>query len=773
MNTTNTTLMRRVADPATLRQAWFRVESKGAKGGAHGKSAADLGADLERELTRLRADLLEGRYVPDPLQRIEVPKHPGESERRALSLPSVRDKVAQEAVRSVIGPILDARFQPCSFGYRPGLGPQKAIQRVSALLSRRGIGWAALADIDDFFGSIDHDLLLGALAEAIGDASILRLVSLWVKMGAVDGRGRWRDAQKGIAQGGVLSPLLANLYLNPFDAAMTARPARMVRYADDLLLLCRSRQEAERTRAAAAEFLADTLHLRFNEHPRPVVAVAEGFGFLGVRFEGGKRLLDAGREERCARHLADWAGEARGQDLEAALLGLNQITGGWRRYYGTLLEQSELQRMDHLLQEAMVKFMADALERGAVRGKQAIVEALEALVPVCRRSAAERRTFVAAIAHEAVLANQARLSGAARPRSVAAAVRARKRQHARRIAAGAELVVTSPGVFVGRRDGRVVVRQGPKLLAELPMRTLASLTLAARGVSVSTDLLSDCAATGVPVVLLEPPGELVAVLHPAGGQSAETGLLQLQALHGGCVAIDLAMRICRGKITNQINLLKYCRKYRKRADAAVAERLGGIIAGMEKVRAELATVPLTAGLERARGLLMSIEGRAASHYWEGFGLLIGPDWEFPGRERRGAQDQVNQLLNYGYAILQSQVQMALVRAGLNPQVSFLHALQRGKPTLVFDLMEEFRAQVVDRSVLGLLRLGSHVGKDPDGGLDLETRRGLIKRVHERLGTLVENRGRELKLGEVIDAQARMLAAHLAGTESYRSFVASW
>ena len=305
------------------------------------------------------------------------------------------------------------------------------------------------------------------------------------------------------------------------------------------------------------------------------------------------------------------------------------------------------------------------------------------------------------------------------------------------------------------------------------MRVLASLTLAARGVSVSTDLLSECAASGVPVLLIEFPGELRALVQPAGGPAAETGLLQLRALSDGCVAVDLATRICRGKIGNQMNLLKYARKYRKRADAAVARGLDEVIAAMGRIRGELAGIPPGCGLERARGLLMSIEGRAAARYWDGFGLLLGADWGFPGRLHRGAEDLVNQLLNYGYAILQSRVHLALLRAGLNPQVSFLHALQKGKPTLDFDLMEEFRAQVVDRSVLGLLRLGGHVAQDADGRLDLDTRRALIKRVHERLGTLIQTRGRELKLAEIIDAQARLLAAHLAGTEGYRPFAASW
>ncbi|MBK1700189.1 CRISPR-associated endonuclease Cas1 [Thiococcus pfennigii] len=777
MNKQNSELLRRIADPTNLHQAWFRTESKGAQGGTEGLSVEAFGNDLDRHLQRLRNELLTERYVPDPLQRIEVPKHPGSpqprSEARVLGLPSVRDKVAQEAVRSVLAPQLEARFLPCSFGYRRGLGPQRAIRQVSEYLTKRRCSWAVLADIDDFFGSVDHSLLLAMLAEAVADASVLRLLSLWLKMGTVDARGHWRDTDRGIAQGGVLSPLLANLYLHPFDAAMTDRRARLVRYADDLLLLCRSRQEAERTLTAVEGFLREQLRLRLNVHPRPVAPATEGFVFLGIRFEGGQRLLDTDRLTRCEQRLADWTQRAANEDLESALKALDNIVGGWRRYYGALLGAGQLQHIDALLKDAVVRVMTAALQRGELRGKQGVVTALAGLVPVCRRSPAERRAYIADIAHQAVQAQRASSTQARGARSVAAAVRGRKRRHARRMVSSAELVVTTPGVFVGRRDGRVVVREGRKLLVEVPLRMLASLTLAHHGIGVSTDLLADCATAGIPVVLLEPPGRVVSVLQPAAGEPGAAGLRQLEALHDGTVAVMLATSFCRGKICNQVNLLKYFRKYRNRVEPQLAAQLDVLIAAMIRIRDELKKLPNTADMTRVRGLLMSIEGRAASRYWDAFGLLLGADAGFPGRRHQDAEDPVNQMLNYGYAILQSRVQLALLRAGLNPQVSFLHALQPGKPTLVYDLMEEFRAQVVDRAVLGLVRLGGRVVSDANGGLDLDTRRVLIKRVQQRLGALLRLRGGELKLAEVIDSQARLLAAHLLGKQAYRPFAAPW
>ena len=776
MDKQNSPLLRRIADPANLRQAWFRTESKGAQGGSEGLGVEAFGQDLERQLARLRRELLTERYVPDPLQRIEVPKHPGapeaQQDRRVLGLPSVRDKVAQEAVRSVLAPLLEARFLPCSFGYRKGLGPQRAIRQVSEHLTKHRCSWAALADIDDFFGTVEHALLLDRLAEVLADAALFRLLQLWLKMGTIDARGHWHDAERGLAQGGVLSPLLANFYLHPFDAAMLDRRARLVRYADDLVLLCRSRQEAERTLAGAEGVLRKELHLRLNAHPRPVVPVAEGFVFLGIRFEGKRRLLDSDRLTRFEQRLADWAKQAAAEDLPTALKALNNITAGWRRYYAAVLDIGQLRRIDALLQTALAPVLAAALRRGELAGKQAVVAALAGLVAVSQRSPAERRAFIAEIAHTAVRLRTAS-AGTTGGRSVAASVRGRKRRHAKRMAAGAELVVTTPGVFVGRRDGRVVVREGRKVLAEVPLRMLASLTLAEHGIGISTDVLADCASAGIPVALLEPPGRVNALLQPAEGQPGAAGLRQLEALHDGAAALRIAKAFCRGKVGNQINLLKYCRKYRNRAEPALAAELDALIAAMVCIRDELKTQPRSTDPAQARGQLMSVEGRAASRYWDAFALLLGPNADFPGRRHQDAEDPVNQLLNYGYAILQARVQQALLRAGLNPQVSFLHALQPGKPTLAFDLMEEFRAQVVDRVVLALLRRGGLVVSDADGRLDRATRRELVKRIQQRLGTLLRVRGRELTLAEVIDAQARLLAAHLAGKQRYRPFAASW
>jgi CRISPR-associated protein Cas1 len=171
--------------------------------------------------------------------------------------------------------------------------------------------------------------------------------------------------------------------------------------------------------------------------------------------------------------------------------------------------------------------------------------------------------------------------------------------------------------------------------------------------------------------------------------------------------------------------------------------------------------------------LFSIEGRAASCYWQTIKVLLKERIDFPGRERRHAKDLVNSLLNYGYAVLSARVHLAIIKHGLFPNISFLHSLAKEKPTLVFDMMEEFRPQVVDRTVWTLLGRRENLAINNDGLLTDETRKTLIAALHQRLASLVRFRGKELKLEEIINHQAKALVHHLEGKAPYRPFLGKW
>jgi CRISPR-associated protein Cas1 len=233
-------------------------------------------ARLAEELGRLREELSSGRYRPRPVRRVMVPKANGGL--RPLALWALRDRVAQRAVYDIIAPTFEATFLPCSFGFRPGLGVEDAIKQLTAHRDR-GLRWVADADIQDCFDSISADRLTGLVGRRVEDPLLRRYVRGWLDaqiLNGVDGV----PAKAGASQGSVLSPLLANVYLHEVDRLLMKRRLALVRYADDLVVCCRSKPDAEAALAATGQALGQW-GLKLNEHKTRVVHFDQGFAWLG------------------------------------------------------------------------------------------------------------------------------------------------------------------------------------------------------------------------------------------------------------------------------------------------------------------------------------------------------------------------------------------------------------------------------------------------------------------------------------------------------------
>jgi group II intron reverse transcriptase/maturase len=243
-----------------------------------GESIRSFESDLDAKLAELGRELETGAYQPRGVRRVFVPK-PKEG-LRPLAIWTLRDRVAQRAVHNYLEPAFESQFLDCSHGFRPGRSVQTA---VSDVLAARDAGqrWVLDADIKDCFDEIRPDLLMRLVRDQVKDKVILRLLKAWLQARILDARGRSRAA--GTAQGGVLSPLLCNVYLHAFDEAVTKQGLCLVRYADDLVALCRRRREAQAAGRVVQRELAK-LHLNLNPHKTQVVHFDEGFKFLGVFF---------------------------------------------------------------------------------------------------------------------------------------------------------------------------------------------------------------------------------------------------------------------------------------------------------------------------------------------------------------------------------------------------------------------------------------------------------------------------------------------------------
>ncbi|MGI5837759.1 MAG: CRISPR-associated endonuclease Cas1 [Chloroflexota bacterium] len=335
------------------------------------------------------------------------------------------------------------------------------------------------------------------------------------------------------------------------------------------------------------------------------------------------------------------------------------------------------------------------------------------------------------------------------------------------------LLIGEFGVFLGLHSERLQLsRKGQKLL-EAPLVKLSHVLVLSGGVSLSSNAIRECCLRGIPITFLDGRGDPYAtLLSPKLTGTVRTRREQLLA-YGDARGVHLSLCFARGKLGNQVNLLRYVAKYRKVRSPESFERVRERWLAIEDNAGELDRLR-GEKIDDIRGEVLSIEGRAAQHYWEGVRELLVDEHDWPGREGRGAGDLINSLLNYGYGILSSKVQQALVLAGLDPFAGFLHADRAGKHSLVYDLIEEFRQAVVDRAVLAMLNLRSDLGLE-DGKLNETTRKTVAAKVLERLEQGAERyEGKKRSLRAILNSQARHIATYVRGDgKPYAPFIASW
>ena len=324
-------LMDKVYAPATLSAAWERVRVNDGAAGVDSQSIERFEARAERYLAELSTAMREDSYRPQPIRRVDIPK--GDGRTRPLGIPTVKDRIVQTAVKFVLEPIFEATFRPTSYGFRPGRGCRDALREVAQLIED-GNAFVVDADFESYFDTIPHERLMQRIEERISDGRILGLVRGWLGQDIMQGLQRWTPTE-GTPQGAVISPLLANIYLHPLDNLMAARGYRMVRYADDFVVLCKSREQAD---AALAEIRAWVADNGLRLHPDKTRVgdcrqAGEGFDFLGYRFEAGRRLVRKKSLDRFKDKIRDKTRRTRGDSLARIIDDLNPTLRGWFAYF--------------------------------------------------------------------------------------------------------------------------------------------------------------------------------------------------------------------------------------------------------------------------------------------------------------------------------------------------------------------------------------------------------------------------------------------------------
>jgi RNA-directed DNA polymerase len=325
-------LIDKVWSEKNLQSALEQVLYNGGSAGVDGRSVAAVGKQSEEEIAILHRQLRAENYEPAPVKRVWIPKQ-GSPEKRPLGVPIVRDRIMQTALRNVIEPIFERDFAPQSYGFRPGRGCKDALRRVDELL-KEGRVWVVDADIKGYFDTIPHGPLMERVERKIADGRVLRLIEGYLKAGVMESVKGWQPTERGTPQGAVISPLLANIYLDPLDWEMAQGSQEMVRYADDFVVLCHSEEEARQALGRIQDF-AKANGLTLHPEKTRIVDARKpgGFDFLGYHFERGMKWPRKKSMAKLKEVLRAKTRRTNGQSLTAICQELNGLLQGWFEYF--------------------------------------------------------------------------------------------------------------------------------------------------------------------------------------------------------------------------------------------------------------------------------------------------------------------------------------------------------------------------------------------------------------------------------------------------------
>jgi len=756
-------LFNEICNAETLYAAWLRVKEKNTSGGIDTTTVNDYAVSVDKNIETIIQQLGSGTYIQQPYREVMIPKN--ETEKRRLGLLTVNDKIVQTAVSAVITPVLERSFLKVSYAYREGKGAVKAINQVRHLIKSEHYTWIASCDIDDFFDTIPHDPLFGKLSAYIHSPNTTELIRMFVCMGRVTKRHEWKGHKKGIPQGGVISPLLANFFLYPLDKMMVDHHYGFVRYADDFIILGRTESEARQAIQQGIEIITKQLGLSLNEGAK-VTPVEAGFEFLGIYFNNGEIDLSERKQQRLISKMAQAAGTGQGivtQKLRETIQGISA-------FYGQLVTQAKLELLDSALTDILA-LRYEALQLSKAKSILAS-EQIRSIRFLSNNYNLHKTEFInQKLGLNTKVKKTPKLNDKKPLIKCRNAVLVRKHEYQKLEASGFDLAISQPGIVLGLTEKRVTVRKKGIILQEIALLNLKNITILSDGVSLSSNLIRECALNKISIDFLGRNGKPYAILFSPIFNDAQIGLAQLAAYTNN-KAFELIKQFVLGKMNNQKNLIKYFGKYHFKRNCKFSNLFNKFIEKMDKY--ELACQSLKDDtLDEFRLKMFAIEGQASARYWEMVQALIQSKYEFNGREHQGATDLVNCMLNYGYGILYARIAETLIKARLNPCLSYLHKPEPDRPSLVYDLIEEFRQQAVDRVIIALVIKSKDLHSE-NGVLDEKTRKVVAQKVVDRLNNMEQFRKREMRLNEIIQHQANALAAYLTETtKTYKPYMPKW
>lgn len=313
-----------------LRQAFKRVKKNHGAPGIDGETVEEFDEKLEENIEFLHGKLKTNTYEPSPVKRVEIEKPDGG--KRLLGIPTVKDRVVQQAIVNIIEGIFDKDFHPSSYGYRPGKSQHKAVAKAEKFLNTHRLTHVVDMDLSKCFDTLDHNIIMRELSVKISDGKVLKLIEKFLKSGVMKDNS-FSETELGSPQGGVISPLLSNIYLNVFDQKMKKKGIRIVRFADDILIFAKSKADAGNYLAYARKILEEELKLTVNEEKTTLTKVSKGVAFLGFIIFPRYVIVQPKRLKRFKDKIRKITKRNCGIPLEVVIRKLNPVLRGWMNYY--------------------------------------------------------------------------------------------------------------------------------------------------------------------------------------------------------------------------------------------------------------------------------------------------------------------------------------------------------------------------------------------------------------------------------------------------------
>jgi CRISPR-associated protein Cas1 len=598
--------------------AFDKVEANAGGPGVDNVTIEEFSIGIDKRLSSVKKDLLAGTYNPDALLKVAIPKD--NNKIRWLSIPTVRDRIVQTSASMILSPILDKEFEECSFAYRKDKSVRKAIHKIIDYRDK-GYMWVVDADIASFFDEIDHYTMMEELRKYIEDERVLDLIYKWLTVDVVY-KGDKLRLTKGVPQGSPISPLLSNLYLDTFDEALMKGKFKHVRFADDFVILCKDRPDAENALELTEDVLRK-LKLRLNMEKTRVIHFNHGFKYLGMEFLRSMVYRPL-YEEKSGIELTDDKYEDSIDDNKPAEKAISMMP-------------------DTLMAEAFRKALRES-EKDDVDVDELFHEKPE-IEPTVSGNPLLRTLYL-----------------------------------------------LEQGTVLAKEDERFKVVRDKKSIREIPAIKVDQIIIFGN-IQITTQAMRFCLQEDIPIILLSSRGRYFGAVESFMKTNIALHKKQFEMADERRFAIEIGKAIVKAKINNsKVLIQRYCRKRQQVTMDREIQNMNIMIKKLPHV-------------ER-HDELMGIEGAAAANYFLSLRRLIGDNWGFRKRQKRPPPDPVNSLLSYGYTLLFYNV-FALIRAyGLHPYVGFLHSVKHGHPSLVSDIMEEFRAPIVDAVVLNLILRGS-------------------------------------------------------------------